>query len=1127
ADDGGPKWSPDGKQIAFVSDRDNNYEIYIMDLNGTDDDPVHIKRLTNNPSSDIFPSWSPDGKQIAFVSDRTGNNEIYIMETDGEGGEPIGLTSNSSDNILPSFSPDGSWIGFSSSNTTGGGWIGGLIGVNSAYVSCTYASGAVSGENYIGGHVGSNDKGTVENSYATGAVTRIPGSIDTEFGGFVGYNDQGKVINCYSTGFVEAVDGVPLTENGFSGGIVTDGNYEMKGNFWDIDTSKQENTACNAKGSNTVEMMTQLMFTEARYDFIDIWWMIDGNTRPFLQMEWSTEIHNSHQLQMISMSLSEEYVLMCDIDLRGYLTDASRMWGTNFTTGGGFVPVGNDTNRFTGSLDGQNYTITGSYIDRPSTDYIGLFGAMDTGGEVSDVGVIDADVSGYWYVGGLVGRNEGTVNNSYATGDVSGTERVGGLVGRNEGTVNNSYATGNVSGNNEVGGLMGLNSGTVENSYATGNVSGYRYVGGFVGVNWQGTVENSYSTENVSGFRYVGGFVGLNDYGMVLNSYATGTVTRNSGSTFTYFGGFVGRNSQGKIINCYSTGSVHYENADDPTNKGFAGYVDTGGDYEMSGNFWDVETSEQTSTAGNATGKTTAEMKKRATFTDVCWDFNNIWHILEELSYPLLQYQPMPTGSGTPEDPYWIYDTWDLQNMNSDINAHYALASDINASETSGWNDGAGFLPIGDNNNMFVGSLDGRYHTITGLYINRPTSWYVGLFGYVGIWGEIRNVGLVDNNVSGGGRVGGIAGTNYGVVSNTYASGEVSGDDFVGGLVGYNLPGTVENSYTTANVSGESSVGGLLGLNFRGEIFNSYATGDVTRWSSSTDTSFGGFIGYNDQGKIIDCYSTGSIHYEGATDPTDKGFVGNVDTGGDYEMAGSFWNADTSGQTSTAGNATGKTTAEMMDITTFSFIGWDIAYIWEHDDEMWYIDHGQDYPHLYWEEYPNPSTIELSLYTNVESDGWNFISSHLGPVDTSLTSILANIEDDYDRVMYYDGANDEWLTYIPGRPEHFNDLDKWNHSMGIWIRMTENATLTVEGHTPISTDITLYPGWNMVGYPSDTIRWASEILPSEVTKIGTFSQYEPYNIVYFTDLSIVSLGPDNGYWLYNDADYTITWAVDY
>ena len=78
--DESPSFSPDGRRVAFVSDRDGNDEIYAMDADG-----LGVSRLTDNPSRDSDPSWSPDGRRIAFVSNRDGNDEIYVMNADGSG----------------------------------------------------------------------------------------------------------------------------------------------------------------------------------------------------------------------------------------------------------------------------------------------------------------------------------------------------------------------------------------------------------------------------------------------------------------------------------------------------------------------------------------------------------------------------------------------------------------------------------------------------------------------------------------------------------------------------------------------------------------------------------------------------------------------------------------------------------------------------------------------------------------------------------------------------------------------------------------------------------------------------------------------------------------------------------
>ncbi|MFA5055401.1 MAG: GLUG motif-containing protein [Dehalococcoidia bacterium] len=295
-------------------------------------------------------------------------------------------------------------------------------------------------------------------------------------------------------------------------------------------------------------------------------------------------------LQDMNSNLAAHYALDANIDLSG-------IDHNTWNGGNGFLPIGDSTTKFTGSFDGRGFSITGLFINRSDTNYVGLFGYIDSGSSVGNVSLASVNITGQQRVGGLVGyNNQGTIINSSAAGTVNGSgDYVGGLVGRNEdGTVNNSSATCNVSGQADVGGLVGLilngtvnnshatgtvngtqdcvgglagrNYGMVNNSYATGTVNGNSNVGGLVGQNYQGTVNNSYATGAVaSTVNCVGGLVGQNYYGTVNNSYATGTVNGNS-----YVGGLVGYRYQGTVNNSYATGTV--SGTGDYAVGGLAGY---------------------------------------------------------------------------------------------------------------------------------------------------------------------------------------------------------------------------------------------------------------------------------------------------------------------------------------------------------------------------------------------------------------------------------------------------------------------------------------------------------------------------------------------------------------------------
>ena len=245
----------------------------------------------------------------------------------------------------------------------------------------------------------------------------------------------------------------------------------------------------------------------------------------------------------------------------------------------------------------------------------------------------------------------------------------------------------------------------------------------------------------------------------------------------------------------------------------------------------------------------------------------------------------------------------DLQNVNTNLAGHYALGKDIDASATSGWNNGAGFDPIGTftEGQEFTGFFDGLGHTISNLFINRGGESFVGLFGSATdpVAAMIMNVGLVNVNITGGFQTGGLLGRSSGLVSNSYVTGTVHGlSNTVGGLIGLNA-GTVMNSYSTASVQGGTFVGGLIGSLYSATgspggaaVINSYSTGSVTG-----NSSVGGLLGDN----------------------TNNGLAPNV-------ISNSFWDTQTSGQTTSAGG-TGKTTAEMQTQATYT--GWDFTNTWQ------------------------------------------------------------------------------------------------------------------------------------------------------------------------------------------------------
>jgi filamentous hemagglutinin family protein len=304
--------------------------------------------------------------------------------------------------------------------------------------------------------------------------------------------------------------------------------------------------------------------------------IINGNTYTIINALGAAGSTTGIDLQGMEGNLSGYYALGTNID-------ASATSGWN--AGAGWAPVGT----FTGGFDGLGHTVDALFINRSSTDDIGLFGRT-TGAKIRNVGVTNANVTGQDQTAALVGYNYigSSITNSYATGAVNGASTVGGLAGynRDNSTISNSYATSTVIASaDEVGGLVGYNydGSSISDSYATGTVNGATtvgglagynrlnssisssyatgattgsssHVGGLVGYNYDGSsISDSYATGAVDGAGNVGGLAGYNrDDSTISNSYATGEVDGNNGIT----GGLVGLNNSSSIVLSYAIGNV-------------------------------------------------------------------------------------------------------------------------------------------------------------------------------------------------------------------------------------------------------------------------------------------------------------------------------------------------------------------------------------------------------------------------------------------------------------------------------------------------------------------------------------------------------------------------------------------
>ncbi len=434
---------------------------------------------------------------------------------------------------------------------------GGLVAFNIGRISESFSTGSVTGPLSDGGLVGFNDGG-IDSSYSTASVYSGDGS-----GGLAGVS-MGPITRSYASGPVSGYATGGLVGQNINSGTVSN-------SYFDSQTTGQTSDGGGATGLTTAQFMNAsspisnlgLSATPGGSGFV----IVDsdgtlngtnGATRPILLSEYSTTITNAHQLQLVALNLSATYTLAANVDASG-TSNPSDVWGP-----AGFVPVGQASAPFTGTLNGAGHTVTSLTINDVSGTDVGLIGDLGAGGVVESL-ILSGNVTGGTNVGALVGYNSGMVTGSSGKGSVSGASNVGGVVGYNSALVSGSYGKATVSGtgtanaspSQNVGGFVGLNSGSLTGDYATGAVTGEGSVGGLAGSN-TGTISKSYATgavSSVSGKSFLqnglGGLVGSNS-ATLTDDYATGAVAGNE-----QVGGLVGYNSSSGVISvAYATGAV-------------------------------------------------------------------------------------------------------------------------------------------------------------------------------------------------------------------------------------------------------------------------------------------------------------------------------------------------------------------------------------------------------------------------------------------------------------------------------------------------------------------------------------------------------------------------------------------
>ena len=444
--------------------------------------------------------------------------------------------------------------------------VGDLIGWSDGYVSNVYATGNVSSvgaSSHVGGLMGVNNNGaTLSYAYETGSVS----GNGNDVGGLLGYN-SGYVTQTYAMGSVSG-------SATFQGGLIGYAPGNVNSSYWDTTTS--DKTSAVGAGSASATGLTTAQFASTSslsdFDFTTTaggtgWVIVDtdgslnnaggagGAMRPVLASEYSTTITNAHQLELIAMNLAGTYTLGSNIDLSA-TSGTSGLW----ITSEGFAPIGAGSTHFSGSLNGNGYTI-GNLSLTGAGNYAGLFGYNT--GTISNVDLTASISTSAYATGALVGWNDGTLNDDEVSGTISGGgSHIGGMAGVNTGTVESSNASMTITSSAySSGGLVGYNSGEVSEDWFLGTVTATgTLAGGLVAFNVHGTVTDSsavYGTVSDSG-EAEGGLVGWNEGGTVTDGISAMTV---SGSA-SHAGGLLGVNDEGTVSGSYATGTVTASGAD-------------------------------------------------------------------------------------------------------------------------------------------------------------------------------------------------------------------------------------------------------------------------------------------------------------------------------------------------------------------------------------------------------------------------------------------------------------------------------------------------------------------------------------------------------------------------------------
>ncbi len=355
-------------------------------------------------------------------------------------------------------------------------------------------------------------------------------------------------------------------------------------------------------------------------------------------------------------------------------------------------------------------------------------------------------------------------------------------------------------------------------------------------------------------------------------------------------------------------------------------------------------------------------------------------------SYSNFIFKGFGGGEGTNNNPWKIASAEHLNNIrllsgNNYTNKHFIQTENIDLGVPP-WNEGHGWLPIGNSNNRFSGIYDGSNYLIQGMVINRDNQNHQGLFSYTN-GALIVNVGLIDVKITSRHSSGSLVGvaSNSSIVSNSFSTGNINGNSILGGLIGCIYANSIViNSYSKTNINGDTQIGGLVGVALDNSVIrNSFSVGSI-----SGNSDLGGLIARIEESTVNN----------------------------------SYWDKVTSEQTTSAGGE-GKTTAEMTyPYADDLYVNWSFGGVWRADVNL-NINNG--YPALLWYKtpYPNfalnpiPKTGSINVETTLDKLNWSYVSD---PAYSDPLGFRVYLDTEGD----FNDDNYEWVPYIAGQDDYYS-----------------------------------------------------------------------------------------------------------